>query len=89
MKLEWFIACYRCNRICRRLLGVRGRGIIVRGYFGPGVFCPGGTFCPGALLAGGTFGRGIFCPGVFCPGGDFCPGGLCPFPPSSMCIRTV
>jgi len=38
---------------------------------------------------------GHFSPGVFWPGGgglsggDFCPGGLCPFPPSSMRIRTV
>ena len=53
-----------------------------------------GHFFPGVLLAGGTFGRGDFCPRVLLSGGsfargDFCPGGLCPFPPSSMRIRTV
>ena len=34
------IACYRCNRICRRLLGVRAGGMFVRGDFCPGGLCP-------------------------------------------------
>jgi len=38
---------------------------------------------PGGFLSGGAFVRGVFCPG------DFFLGGLCPFPPSSMRIRTV
>ena len=42
-----------------------------------------GCFCPGGLMPGGTFPRGSFARG------DFCLGGLCPFPPSSMRIRTV
>jgi len=48
-----------------------------------------GHFFPGGLLAGGIFVRGCFCPGSLFPWGHFWPGGLCPFPPSSMRIRTV
>jgi len=45
-----------------------------------------GVFCPGALLAGGTFGRGIFvregfCPRGLLPGGTFVRG-LMPVPPN-------
>ena len=47
------------------------------GFLSGGAFV-GGFFCPGVLLSGGFFARG-----------DFCPGGLCPFPPSSMRLRTV
>ena len=66
---------------------------------GPGGFLSGGAFVqvdffPKGLLLGGTFARGDFCPGVLLSGKsfarvDFCPGGLCPFPPSSMRMRTV
>jgi len=63
--------------------------------FCPGCFCPGGLL-PGGLFPRGSIARGHFWPegflsggdGVFCPGG-LCPGDLCPFPPSSMRIRTV
>ena len=51
-----------------------------------------GHFFPGGLLAGGTFGRGVFCPGGLLPGGLLSGGTFvrgCPFPPSSMRIRTV
>ena len=48
--------------ICRRLLGVWGRG----------------DFCPGVLLSGGTFFPGVFCPGALLAGGIFVLGRLLP-----------
>ena len=39
----------------------------------------------GGIFVRGTFVRGVFCPGGLLSGG----GGLCPFPPSSLRIRTV
>jgi len=44
---------------------------------------------PGGLLPGGTFCRGDFWLGGFFLSRGTCPGGICPFPPSSMRIRTV
>ena len=92
------LACYRCNRICRRwALFPRGSflegGLLSGGSFARGDFSPG-VFCPGALLAGGTFGRGDFCPGGLLFGGGFvrgvfCPGGLFPgvFWPGGIFVR--
>jgi len=60
------IACYRCNRICRRLLVVRGGGTRTI------------TKTKTKTRTKTKTVRGVFCPG-----------GLCPFPPSSMRIRTV
>ena len=50
---------------------------------GPGGFLFGGAFvrgvfCPGPLLAGGTFGRGGFLSGRAFVQGGFCPVGLLP-----------
>jgi len=57
--------------------GAIDRGTLVGIISGAGDFWPG-DFCLGVLLSGGSFARG-----------DFGPGGLCPFPRSSMRIRTV
>jgi len=67
------IACYRCNRICRRLLGVRGRGDLCPGGLLPAGLSLG-VFCPRALLAGGFLSGGLM------PGWTFVRGGLCLFP---------
>ena len=66
--------------------GLFPRGSFARGHFWPGDFWPRG------FLSGGAFDRGgSFVWGSFARGGTFVRGAyrLCPFPPSSIRIRTV
>jgi len=59
---------------CPGPVGFLSGGAFVRGVFARGGLFPR-VFCPGAFLAGGTFGRSHFCPGGLLPGGTFVRGG--------------
>ena len=61
------MAYYRCNRICRRLLRIRGRGDFCLGVLLSGGLLPEGTW-PGGFLSGGAFVRGSFARGSFARG---------------------
>jgi len=62
-------------------------GLLAGGIFVRGVFCPGDF--PRESFARGHFWPGDFCLRVLLSRGGLLSGGLCPFPPSSMRIRTV